>query len=308
MSTHTHQVPGRARLRELSRDPTHTQALRERFLRDVRQRFQAVRGAIRQVAGYERDRFNLRQNASLASDEDIERFPSDAGKTRAFTEWLRERLRDGILEPVSRRALRDGEHWTATYVRAAYVSGWEQARERLQNAGVAADEVEDVFRLGVPQEQLERLYTRAFENLQSVTEDAAPQVRDVLTDGLDEGVNPREMARRLTKEVRTLQRTRAEVLARTEVINSYSEATLDRYERAGQSGVIVSGEFATADDDRVCPLCESIAGTEHGIDEMRDATFTYEAGESEPDSLGGTYPVRPPVHPQCRCAILPVIE
>jgi len=34
------------------------------------------------------------------------------------------------------------------------------------------------------------------------------------------------MARRLTKEVRTIQRTQAEVLARTEVINSYSEATL----------------------------------------------------------------------------------
>jgi SPP1 gp7 family putative phage head morphogenesis protein len=306
--THSHHVPERARLRELSRDPTHTRGLRERFLRDVRQRFQAVRGALRRVAGYERDRFNLRENASLATDEDIERFATDAGKTRAFTDWLQGRLRDGILEPVSRRALRDGEHWTATYIRAAYVSGWEQARERLENAGITTSDVEDVFQLGVPRAQLKRLYTRTYENLQSVTADAAPQVRDTLTKGLAEGVNPRELARRLTKEVRTLQRTRAEVLARTEVINSYSEATLDRYERAGQSGVTVSGEFATADDDRVCPLCESIEGTEYAVSEMRTATFEYDTDEREPDSLGGTYPVKPPVHPQCRCAILPVIE
>jgi SPP1 gp7 family putative phage head morphogenesis protein len=115
------------------------------------------------------------------------------------------------------------------------------------------------------------------------------------------------MARRLTKEARTVQRTQAEVLARTETINSYSEATLDRFERAGVGGATVSGEFATADDERVCPICEAIEGTTYGTDEMREATFTFEASESEPDHLGGEYPVKPPVHPQCRCAILPVI-
>jgi SPP1 gp7 family putative phage head morphogenesis protein len=130
----------------------------------------------------------------------------------------------------------------------------------------------------------------------------------VLTTGLAEGINPKEMARRLTKELRTIQRTRAEVLARTEVINSYSEATLDRYERAGIEGATVSGEFATADDDRVCPICEAIEGAEFAADAMRDATFSFESSESEPDRLEGTYPVKPPVHPQCRCAILPVIE
>ena len=36
-------------------------------------------------------------------------------------------------------------------------------------------------------------------------------------------------------------------------------------------------------------------------------TFEYDADEDEPDSLGGECPVKPPVHPQCRCAILPVI-
>jgi SPP1 gp7 family putative phage head morphogenesis protein len=115
------------------------------------------------------------------------------------------------------------------------------------------------------------------------------------------------MARRLTDEISTIQRTRAEVLARSEIINSFSEATLSRYEQAGIDGVTVSGEFATADDDRVCPICEALEGTEYGTEEMRTSTFDFTPSDSEPDHLSGTYPVKPPVHPVCRCAILPLV-
>lgn len=300
---HTHE----AHLAQL-RDPTNTEGIRERFLAEFRRRFRRLRGRIREAVGYEDDVLRLADDARLADADDVGRFATDEGKTRAFIKWLREKLDADILEPAVRREVESGEHWSATYIRAAYVSGWEQATERLQNAGVDVEGVEDVLRLGVPTEQLRRLYTRAYEATETVTEDAVPAVRDVLTEGLAEGVNPREMARRLTKEVRTIQRTQAEVLARTEVINSYADATLDRYERAGIEGATVSGEFATADDGRVCPICESIEGAEFATDAMRSETFTFEPSESEADSLGGEYPVKPPVHPQCRCAILPVIE
>mgnify|MGYP000196805860 CR=1 FL=1 len=302
--SHAHHHAG---LRQLSTDPTNTQEIRRQFLRAVRERFRTLRGRIREVVGYDEDRLHLADDARLQDPSDIERFPTDEGKIREFIKWLAERLQAGVLERTGRKDVRAGEHWTATYIRAAYRRGWENARARLRTAGVGVEPVEAIFELGVPQRQLRRLYTRTYENLQSVTDDSAPAVRDVLATGLDEGVNPREMARRLTKEVRTIQRTRAEVLARTEVINSYSEATLDRYDRAGVGGATVSGEFATADDDRVCPICEALEGTEFGTDEMRSATFDFEASESEPDHLEGEYPVKPPVHPQCRCAILPVI-
>jgi len=301
--THSHD----ARLRALSTDPTNTTGLRERFLKAVRQRFKRLRGAIRRVVGYDEDRLHLSDDARLADADDIERFPTDDGKIRAFIRWLRERFAADVLEVAEREAVRNGEHWTATYIRAAYRQGWTNGTQRLQNGGVGVERVDNILQLGVPQRQLRDLYTRTFENLQSVGADAADTVRETLTDGLAEGVNPREMARRLTKEVRTIQHTQAEVLARTETINSYSEATLDRYDRAGVDGVSVSGEFSTAGDDRVCPICEAIEGAEYATDAMRTETFEYDADEDEPDSLGGEYPVKPPVHPQCRCAILPVI-
>jgi len=296
-----------AHLRQLSTDPTNTTGIRERFLREMRQRFETIRGLIRKLVGYDEDRLHLAQDATLVDGDDIERFSTDGGKIRAFIKWLRERLDEEMLEPIERKAVRNGEHWSATYIRSSYKQGWENGTQRLQNAGVSAETVEEIFNLGVPQRQLRKLYARTYENLQSVNEDAADAVRDVLTEGLAEGLNPRDMARRLTKEVRTIQHTQAEVLARTEVINSYSTSTLDRYERAGVDGVSVSGEFATADDDRVCPICEAIEATEYAIDEMREQTFSFESSDSEPDHLEGEYPVKPPVHPQCRCAILPVV-
>jgi SPP1 gp7 family putative phage head morphogenesis protein len=300
---------GHARLAELD-DPTNTAQIREGFLREVRRRFRRLRGQIREAVGYEDDVLHLADDARLADADDVERFPTDAGKTRAFIKWLRGKLTDDILEPATRGEVEDGEHWSATYIRAAYSRGWENAMERLQEAGVSTAGIDrDIFDLGVPRRQLRRLYTRAYDNLKNIAEGDLQPIRETLTQGLADGWNPRKMADKLTDEVRSLQRARAEVLARTEVINSYADATLDRYDRAGQSGVTVSGEFATADDARVCPICESIEGAEFTTNEMRDETFEFDPS-TDPDAVpsdAGTYPVKPPVHPQCRCAILPVI-
>jgi len=301
MSAYAH-----AHLAELD-DPTNTQGLRERFLRDIRRRFRRLRGRIREAAGYEDDVLHLAQDSRLADADDVERFPTDAGKTRAFLKWLREKLDADVLEPATRREVRNGDHWSATYIRAAYRQGWDNARARLRNEGVSVGEVDDVFNLGVPAEQLRRLYTRTYENLESVTSAAGPVVRETLTEGLAEGINPKEMARRLTQAVRGLQRTRAEVLARTEVINSYAEATLDRYERAGVAGATVSGEFATADDARVCPICERLDGREIPIGDVREETFTFEPDDDQPDHLAGEYKMTPPAHPNGRFVLLPVV-
>lgn len=309
MSVTTHDCSEHtARLRQLATsDPTRTGELRARFRRDIRRRFRAVRGAIRRVVGYDEDYFRLRQDARLADDTPDEGL-TQAERRRQFRRWLRQQFRDRVLEPTRRRALREGQHWTATYVRAAYGSGWERATQRLQQAGLAPSTVEDVFRLPTPRRQLRDLYTRVYGLVEDTSRAAALQVADAVTTGLAEGINPREMARRATAEARGVQRTRAEVIARTETIRAHSEATLDRYERARVGGVTVSGEFTTADDARVCPICEHIAGDAFTPRAMRDATVAFEPSDSEPDHLAGEYPVMPPVHPQCRCAILPVVD
>lgn len=295
-----------AHLQTISGDPTNTQRIRERFVRAVRQRFRSLRGAIREVVGYDEDRLNLKQNARLVERGDIERFPTDSGKVRKFIEWLRERLQSGVLEAKPRREVQNGEHWSATYIRSSFVRGWENARARLRNAGASVETVEDIFNLGVPQRQLKKLYTRTYENLESVTEDTAPVVREVLTDGLAEGINPREMASRLNSEIESIQKKRAETLARSETINSYSEATVSRYERAGVD-TVQHGEWKDSGDGRVCPICKKLDGREIPMSNIREATFTFEPDDDQPDSLAGEYRLMPPAHPNGRCALLPVI-
>ena len=322
--SHAHNRRHDARLRQLSGDPTDTGDIRERFLQDVRGRFRRLRGLVRAAVGYEHDVFELsgrEEAAALAPDdngddrvrdddipEDVFQFETDAGKISAFMTWLGRQVEMRVLEPVSLEDVRDGSHWTAQYVDEAYARGWQQARGRLQQSGVGVGGEVDPFNLPVPRKKLQRLYTRTYRNLESVTADIAEPVREALTDGLAKGENPRKIADRLTSEIETLQKTRAEVLARTEIINAHATSTLDRYGRAGTESVTVSGEFATATDDRVCPVCESLAGREFGTDQMRTATFSFEPSESEPDHLAGSYQVQPPVHPQCRCTVLPVIE
>jgi len=293
-------------------DPTNTEQIRERFIREVRRRFKRLRGRVREAVGYEDDVLHLSEGSRLADADDVERFPTDSGKTRAFIKWLREKLDADILEPATRKEVENGEHWTAPYIRAAAGRAWQNATDRLQEEGVSVSEeaIEDVFRTGVPRRQLRKLYTRVYENLESVTTEAAPQVREILTQSLAEGVNPREAARRLTKEIRTIENTRATVLARTEIISSYADMSLTRYEEAGVGEVSVSGEFRTAEDEDVCPICSALNGRVFGTEEMRTETFEFDPS-TDPDAVpsdGGVFPVKPPIHPRCRCAVYPHIS
>jgi SPP1 gp7 family putative phage head morphogenesis protein len=288
--------------------------LREDFVKEIRRRFRRLRGEIRRWVGYEHDVFGLSEDPpprdELPNDgPDVYRFATDPAKINAFMLWFQMRLSSEVLQQAEAARVRNGEHWTAEHVRSAYGRAWQQARTRLRTSGVDVDEVEQidvVFDLPVSRRALETLYTRTYENLESVTEDAAEPVRETLARGLDEGWNARKTADELTKEVRTIQHTQAEVLARTESQNAYSEGTLDRYERAG-ADIVSHGEWSDANDTRVCPICKRLDGREFTIAEMRTGTFSFDPGDDEPDHLGGEYPLKPPAHPNGRCVILPKV-
>jgi len=100
-------------------------------------------------------------------------------------------------------------------------------------------------------------------------------------------------------ELESIERDRLTTIARTEIINSHSMATLDRYEQAGEN-IVSHQEWKTAEDDRVCPICQALSGREFTVQEMRDTMF-------EMEGVGFDVRLRPPAHPNCRCVLLPVI-
>jgi len=295
-----------------SGDPTNTLPIRRDFIREIRRRFRRVRGLVRRTVGYENDALRLKQDTGVptvnAEEQEAFRFTTDEERVEAFRRWFREAAEDEILEPVELRDVQNGEHWTGAYVRSSYEKGWKNGTGRLMAEGVSVAAAEEVFDLPVPKRQIRRLYSRTFDNLRGITEDMADDISRELARGLVEGENPRTMARRINNEVTKIRRTRADVLARTEIINSYSDATLDRYEDAGVD-VVSHGEWATAGDRRVCPICQSLEGQTFRINEMRTGTFNFDAEDDDvADSLAGTYQLKPPAHPNGRCAILPVVS
>lgn len=297
---------GHAHNAELNRDPTRTTTLRRRFAQDLGGRFQTLRRLVNQTVR-ENDAFGLTANADPVEVFD---FPTDPQKQQAFMRWLRNSMADEIVEVEGFTGVRGGRHYTAKYVRASYARAIKDAGAKLRAEGmdVPVEDIETMFNLPVHERSLQRLFTRTYDNLDGITGPTAQAVRQELTAGFVEGVNPNEMARRINGRVDAIGLNRARTLARSEVISAHAHGTLDRYERMGVGRVTIRSEFSTAGDDLVCPLCGSIEGETVTLDTARNGTWEFETEDEALAHLEGEYPFNPPVHPNCRCSWLPVVS
>jgi SPP1 gp7 family putative phage head morphogenesis protein len=108
----------------------------------------------------------------------------------------------------------------------------------------------------------------------------------LLHDALMNGDSPGKLAGRLVDLVASPER--AMLIAQTEIARAISAAAEARYRAAGVEFV----EWATAEDERVCLICNG-----------NEAVGTIPIGTPFP---GGT--TTPPAHPRCRCALLAVMH
>ena len=217
-------------------------------------------------------------------------FPSDEQKVRAFMEWLEEQVDRGILEThLVDREVAAAAQWQNVYLRSAYEKGVTHADAALVDAGVIppSQTVEAVFRVPQHADAAGLIYTRSYRELRGVTEAMGQEISRVLAEGITQGQNPRRMATAINDRVDKVGLHRARLIARTETVRAHNEGALNRYAdvRDRIEGVRALVEFTTAGDDRVCPECSALEGSVWDVDSAR--------GEI-------------PVHPNCRCAWLPV--
>lgn len=285
-------------------DPTKTKTIRETYAQRLRGAFGRINATIREAV-IEEDIFGLRDDD--LSDDEVQQLvdtfadteliavndPGDLGdlpvgeRVQRFEEWLDSAMESEVMEVIDR----DENVW----VRRAYERGIEDADGNLRQAGagVAAAEASDVVRAPIHERKLHVLFARNFSELDGITDAVAQQVTRELADGIAEGVNPSEMARRLTDRIEKVGKTRATVLARTETINAHSQATVERYRQQGVEAVGIEPEvqLQTAGDQDVCEQCADAA----------------QQGPWELDEFEGSE-FQPPLHPQCRCAVIPVLD
>lgn len=296
--THGHSHVHEA-LAEANGDPTRTKTLRRRYAQNLRGELADLNTVIRRGVA-DRDVFGL-QAESLVEELPVFRFTTDDKKVSQFMAWLRKQERRGVLRVITRN--------DNTYIRSAYQSGLTYADARLREQGVTVPEssLQQALTLPVHRDAVQMIYTRNFNELQGITEVMNQQISRELAEGFAQGKNPRTMARAITNRIDKIGKTRATTLAKTEIIRGHSEATLNRFEQLGVDEVTIKAEWTTAGDRRVCPICATLEGKTYTIQEAREETFSYSAGTDEPSSLSGTYPVRPPAHPNCRCALSPKV-
>jgi len=263
-------------------DLTNTTTLHRReFAPALTKRFRRLKGLIRTTVSYENDALEL----SAAEPREQFQFEEDEGAIEKFELWLQAAIAQEVLERVPLRRIERGQHYTASFVRSAYLRGLRGAERRLDDVGVEIGDsnIGAMFNMPIHQRTVQTIYTRTYENLEGITEDMQTAVRDELSTALSQGWNPKKAATQLNREVDDIGITRARTLSRTEISNAYNTASARRYE---QSGNVSEVRILTSDP---CPICKTLA-----------ANGPYPVSEAATLIPGRT-------HPRCVCAIAPVV-
>ena len=300
MCTHEVDIQNNAKVNLDRYDPTRTLTLRKAFVSASNKRFKALKKLIQQKVQVQ-DCFGLKRALNVnVGQQNIE----------YFMRWLKNAEYNTILD----------KPWIERYIRLAYERGIDRARVEMARVGINVEEVNRMFEdmigkralsnLPYHVDMLGSLYARSFMELEGITAEMNTQIVRILSEGVLQGDSPANLARKINSAViETKQdlgltvkyvtktgkqvsyfisgRRRAEILARTETIRAHHLAMVQEYKRWGDFDVKVLAELSTAKDDRVCEICESLEGQ----------VFTLEEAEG-----------LIPVHPQCRCVILPVFE
>jgi SPP1 gp7 family putative phage head morphogenesis protein len=103
-----------------------------------------------------------------------------------------------------------------------------------------------------------------FKLLQKSYPDTITRLTDTLITGVARGINPVVLAREMAKDMGGNLK-RALLIARTEQLNVFREASMDSMKRSG----VVSGWVWVAEDS-ACPICLEKDGTVYDLDEPMD--------------------------------------
>lgn len=276
-------------------DPTRTLTLRTKFATEVRRRFAVIQQAVTTKIVGEQFFSPTTLTFNVAGE-----YLLDPQKILAFMAWFQKQTDTHILELNQQTSplappIFQGFHiqsWGNVYLDLAYMKGLERAELELHHAGqrnfvMYRDQpggVMATFHNPITTDRLGALYSRTFTSIQGITIDLNIRVSNILSLGLSAGINPRDLAAQLVKEIGMAEK-RAEKIVRTEVVRAHHKGMIQSYRNLGVFGVQILAEFRTAGDDRVCNACHNFEGQIFTLDEAENLI---------------------PIHLGCRCMCLPI--
>jgi SPP1 gp7 family putative phage head morphogenesis protein len=268
----------------IKQDPTRTAGLRRQFEQELRRRFHDLRQTILETL-IKDDGLGLTVNAGRWAGR------TDVDKIKAFRQWLETQLKTKVLgqseDELYQRFIEEGfkkgagrafEDANKTERVLADTTGKLDFYE-----GTKAQFLSSSFAQPVAIEKVKLLAARTYGDLKGITDDLATRLTRKLTDGLVRGLSPRDIGREISVDL-DLGAARATTIARTEIIRAHAEGQLQALENLGVQEVGVAVEWATAGDNRVCPMCAPLQGVILKLEEAKGMI---------------------PRHPNCRCAWIP---
>lgn len=126
------------------------------------------------------------------------------------------------------------------------------------------------------------------KQVRNVADTTKDDIRRLVGQSTEEGWSNEQLAREIRKTGADLSRSRSLAISRTESAAGYTGGSIAAYQA---SGVVSEVEWLTAGDDRDCPICTDLSGARADLGSDFDGGFSG-----------------PPAHPNCRCAISPIVE
>lgn len=151
----------------------------------------------------------------------------------------------------------------------------------------------------------------ALKSIDGMNKTTKNKLRKKMSQGVANGDGIPEISRAIRSVFEEASTSRAERIARTEVLTATNKAALEAYKQS--DGLVIAKEWYTAMDEKVCPWCGRMENGGNGVTIALDANF-FERGESftgndgSPLNLDFRSISAPPLHPNCRCTLIPVVR
>jgi len=169
----------------------------------------------------------------------------------------------------------------------------ESADEAIKNLGILEGGVSWDLINDAAVQWVQHYY---FDLVKDITESSRNFIKEQMVEWLQSGEPLKDLEKRLQTRG-MFGRVRAQMIAATETTRAYARGNYIAWK---ESGIVKGKKWATARDDKVCPICLPLHGMEIGLDQ--DFNAKNEDGEV---IYTGFYP---PAHVNCRCGIRPVLK
>lgn len=282
-------------------DPTRSIMLRRRFSSAMTSRFNKLKAKVTQLLVVE-DALNVRISKdpfqAVSGQQPLVNvgweFLDTPGKIEEFKKWLRLQISLEILEKHTTQTSVDS--WLQTYIAEGFKKGVGRSFDDVRKpwskldkgdsdylAGTKDEFMRSAFSHPVSVDRVKVLAARSYTELEGITDAMSADLTKELTDGLIQGLSPRQIARAINKRIDKVNNNYALSMARTDIVRAHAEGQLYSLERLGLTHVGVAVEWSTSGHN-VCPQCSSMQGVVLKLSEAHGML---------------------PRHKNCRCAYIP---